>query len=154
MGIFRTDNHKMTELVVLTMNVILQFGTYIAVIVCTVVLIFKLHRKRRWRNSVSSGGGDKLASRDQKVAKMIVLISTVFVVCFIPNCITFLAISLEKEFALEGKYKHTLVVVFGIGVVLESINSSVNIFIYYNMSTKYRVTFLQIFGLPSEGDGK
>lgn len=78
---------------------------------------------------------------------MVVLISALFIACFVPISIIFIAMCFEPEFSVYGKYKDLLCVIGGLGFMLESINSSVNIFIYYYMSTKYRSIFREIFRL-------
>ncbi|GFS02799.1 chemosensory receptor A [Elysia marginata] len=48
--------------------------------------------------------------------------------------------SLVPDFAKNGRYINTNQVSWSIGFVTESLNCSVNIFMYYTMSTKYRST--------------
>lgn len=76
---------------------------------------------------------------------MIVMISTLFIVCFVPLSVMFLAVSLQPEFFIKDKCKHLCIVIGGFGLNLESVNASVNIFIYYKMSGKFRTTFHQLF---------
>lgn len=96
--------------------------------------------------AVAAGGSENVSGRDQKVSQMVVIIATVFVIACIPNYAICIGMTLEKELGIEGRYKNTLVVMFGWCVIFESINSATNIWIYYKMSSKYRLTFQQLFG--------
>lgn len=146
MAITRTEGHARVEQAVLTLNVVFEFLMYISVAVCTAVLITKLQSKTKWRQAAVAASSDSVLSRDQRVAKMIAIISTIFIVSYTPICATLLGMALEPQLAINGLYKNTLIVTFGIGAMMETINASVNIFIYYKMSSKYRATFVNIFG--------
>lgn len=150
LGIVYTDNRMDVLKVTLAVNnVIMPFGAFAVIIICTIILVVKLRQKTKWRQStgVTAGNSENLLKRDQKVSKMVLLISSVFIICFVPSCVNFLAMTIEPRIEMYGQYSNTFVVIFGISFVLESINSSVNIFIYYNMSSKFRVNFRQLFCL-------
>lgn len=127
-------------------NVIIPFIAFAIIITCTVVLVFKLRSQNTWRKAtvVTSQGSDVL-TRNLKVAKMVVTISSLFIACFFPVSMIFIAMSLVPGLSVEGKHKNVLIYTAGLGIVLESINSSCNIFVYYHMSRKYRQIFRQIF---------
>lgn len=146
LGLIRTEDRTSVETVLYAINnIIVPFGAFITVIICTATLVLKLQRKTQWRKSATSGNSDAMLNRDQKVTNMVVIISTVFIASFIPNCVIFIGMTAEPELAIDGMYKNTFIIIFGFGFVLESLNSAVNIFIYYNMSSKYRTVFRHIF---------
>lgn len=127
-------------------NAFIPFSAFVIIIMCTATLIFKLQQKTKWRmKSSASTQADNISSKHQKVAKMVVMISTLFIICFIPFSILFIAMSVVPELSLDGKYRNIIIMIGGFSFVLESINSSVNIFLYFHMSSKYRATFLQLF---------
>lgn len=125
-------------------NFFIPLTAFIVIVVCTVLLVYKLHKIVRWRQSASKVTTNS-SNRNQKVAKMVVIISVLFISCFIPLSMFMLAVAFEPELSLNGKYLNIGLILVGLGFVLESINSSVNIFIYYIMSSKYRVTFRVLF---------
>lgn len=127
-------------------NVLVPFSAFALIIVCTIILVVKLRNQSKWRQK-STTTGDKLSSRDQKVTKMVVMISTLFIACFVPVCINFIAMSVIPELSVDGRLRNTIIIFQGVGFILESTNSAVNIFIYYQMSTKYRRMFHQLFCL-------
>lgn len=123
-------------------NVFLPLIVFIAVVICTITLVVSLRNKTKWREMSTAGSKAEGASeRDQKVARMIVCISILFIVCFLPISVIILALMAEPDLAIDGKYNNTLITVCSIGFTLESANSASNILIYYNMSSKYRETF-------------
>lgn len=151
-GLVYTEDRESVEKVSFAINnVFIPFSSFVTVLICTIVLVVKLQRKTKWRQKVTTTDNfDTAAKRDQKVAKMVVTISTLFISCFIPVCIIFLAMTLTPEFSIDGKYKNIFIVVFGLSFILESTNSAVNIFIYYRMSSKYRTVFRKLFGFDKE----
>lgn len=129
-------------------NIFIPFSAFIIIIFCTTVIVIKLTKQSRWRKrSTATVQGDRASNRDQRVTKMVVAISSLFIICFVPVCVCFIAILLKPELRVDGNYKNTTIVFIGIGFLLESTNSSSNIFIYYKMSSKYRVVFRRLFSL-------
>lgn len=127
-------------------NIVTSFLAFLVIVVCTVTLVTKLRSKANWRKtSTNVVQADRTVSRDAKVTKMVVFIAVLFIACFTPVCVNFIAMNVVKDFTVDGKYKNTNLVTMGTGFLLESINSATNIFIYYNMSSKYKDTFWLLF---------
>lgn len=123
-------------------NACIAFCAFVVIIGCTVVLVVQLRSKAKWREFCTSGKqGNAMPSRSTKVSKMVVTISSIFIACFVPIIIAFVAMSIEPALSISGKYRGLLTITAGLCVLLESINSSVNIFIYYHMSSRYRKVF-------------
>lgn len=122
---------------------------FVIILICTVTLAIKLHRGTAWRKrSTASGHVDWVSTRNQKVAKTVVMISTLFIVCCTHVCILIVVVAFDPAVSFGGKYFKIALITGGLGFLLESINSSCNIFIYLHMSSKYRETFLNIFSMP------
>lgn len=127
-------------------NVLFPFAAFLVIIVCTVILVVHLQNKSRWRRSTATSTQSLNAcNRSVRVAKMVVMISVIFIACFTPLSINFIAMTIEPELSLGGKYVNVLLTIMGVGFALEAVNSSVNIFIYYYMSSRYRGVFHQLF---------
>ena len=88
---------------------------------------------------------EQAAIRDRKLARMIVFLSTILFVCYLPSTICLVTQLLEPEFSIKGDYENIFFVGWSFAWIADAINSSVNIFVYYNMSTKYRETFQNLF---------
>lgn len=151
--VFTKDREHVEKISYIINNIFVSFSAFVVIIFCTTILVIKLNRKTRFRKTlVSKDQGDNISSRNQKVAQMVVMISTLFIACFIPFCVIFLAMSFEPKLSLQGDYRNTVILISGVGFILESINSSMNIFIYYHMSSKYRNTLRDVFCLVGKHD--
>ncbi|XP_005108994.1 uncharacterized protein LOC101855826 [Aplysia californica] len=136
------------SVVFMIQGVIINTFTFITVICCTIVLVTKLNSKTKWRQATASkgvGGKEEFGVKEKKVVKTVIFISTIFIVCFMPGAVTFLAMSLEPEFQAGGKFENLCIAAGSLVFTMESINSSVNIFVYLNMSSKYREMFMKLF---------
>ncbi|XP_059139923.1 uracil nucleotide/cysteinyl leukotriene receptor-like [Physella acuta] len=133
------------ENIAFTFNVVAQFSSFIIDLLCTVIIIHTLQVKSKWRNETTSTSKTGLATRDKKVIKMIALISTIFIVCSMPSCVNYVVVVNRLEYNDASVYRNVYTVSWAVIVALEAINSSVNIFVYYNMSGKYKAAFDDIF---------
>lgn len=126
-------------------NVFVPFSAFAVILACTFTLVIKLRNTGEWRKkSATSTQAENISLRNQKLAKMVLAISCIFISCFTPISIAFVAMSLEHSLSIDGINRNLLTVIAGFSLLLESVNSSVNIFIYYKMSSKYRATFHQL----------
>lgn len=139
-----TDNRDIVENVCyLINNVILNFSAFVVIIVCTIALSIQLHNKTKWR--LTSTTDTSISRQNTTAAKLVLVVSIIFIICFIPNCVIFVMMSFFPDYSVKGKNFNVLIMVAGAGSVLESINSSVNICVYYRMSTNYRNVFNKMF---------
>ncbi|XP_005100341.1 allatostatin-A receptor-like [Aplysia californica] len=144
--LFTEDREEVEAISFAVNNVFVSFSAFFVVIVCTVTLVVKLRSKTKWRKETASAGkSDNLSTRDQKVTKMVTMISTLFIVCFIPVSVVFIGMIVEPEFSVDGQYRNLFFILCSFGYILESTNSALNILIYYEMSSKYRTVFNQTF---------
>lgn len=138
-GVLYIDGHEEVEQASVAINnSFFPSSAFIVIIVCTFTLVIKLRNKTKWRKISTVSVQDTVSSRNQRVAKMVVMLSTLFIICFTPLNIGFIVMSLIPEFSITGRHINTIIVLGGLSSALESINSSANIFIYYHMSSKYR----------------
>lgn len=146
--VYAVDKEKVEKIALSINNFFIPFSAFIVVVVCTAVLVMKLRSAAKWREkSASQGQVDRVSQRNQKVAKMVVVISTLFIVCSFPMSMSILAASIFPEINFGGKHLFMGLMLAGFSLIMESINSSSNIIIYYHMSMKYRETFRHIFCL-------
>ncbi|XP_012942255.1 cysteinyl leukotriene receptor 1-like [Aplysia californica] len=138
-GMVFIPNGETIEKVALSISIFSQFASFFVVIVCTVVLILNLIRKSKWRQSTSSSAKQKsVSNRDKKVVKMILSISIIFIACFLPSGVNFIVIFFLPEYKVTGKYQNLFISTWCLCKALGTLNSSVNIFVYYNMSSKFK----------------
>lgn len=86
-----------------------------------------------------------MSARDNKVVKMVVLISAIFIICYVPSTAVLIYMLIDNEIRIDGLKKNLFIALFSALFKLESINAGVNIFIYLRMSSKFKVTFKKTF---------
>ncbi|CAL1538691.1 unnamed protein product, partial [Lymnaea stagnalis] len=148
-----------TDAVTYSVNLVSPFASFALVLASTVVTAVQLKQKSQWRmKSASAGGvvmpasgsGVKAAlpapSKDQKVVKMVVVLSVVFIVSFLPtNVIHIFYCTIVDSPHLLAVYIVYISVTFSFIKVLECFNASISIVLYYLMSSKYRSSFVKLF---------
>ncbi|KAK6995043.1 hypothetical protein BgiMline_011692 [Biomphalaria glabrata] len=124
-------------------DMLLPCSTYIVLITCCTTLFLKLKSKAKWRQLVSSSR-DKVSHvnrKELKSARMFMAVSFMAVVLLLPQSVMFSVLIFIRALAMDGQYgdlRHALNTCVNL---LKISNSSFTIFIYYNMSTKYRFEF-------------
>ncbi|XP_059147914.1 uncharacterized protein LOC131935514 [Physella acuta] len=128
-------------------TVSVQFGCIIVDLLSTLVIIRQMQVKWKWRlESTSASASDRLSLRDKKLVKMVLAILCVFIACLIPSCTSFVCeLVYGYMFNITGPNYNIFICASSVIITFEVAHSSVNIFIYYNMSAKYNATFKQIF---------
>ncbi|GFN74557.1 chemosensory receptor a [Plakobranchus ocellatus] len=138
------------------------------VLICTVLLVIQLRKISSWRTSVtstksqraqpeenpaasSSAAEARISQKEERLVRMIVAIATIFIVSYIPTCITLLCYVVFEEFNLFGVYRRLFIVSGYIISLGQPISGSVNILIYYKMASKFRTVFRRLVRLDREG---
>ncbi|KAH9507544.1 hypothetical protein Btru_051406 [Bulinus truncatus] len=123
-----------------------MFTSFPMIVLFTLILIWKLHRISHWRvKSVkSTNSSDAGLKRDKMVIRLVMVIACVLIVSLSPSMVYFMLTSVSIDFD-TGKYRMSLIVLGWFAYLMDVVNSSVNIIIYYNMSSNYKDIFLQTF---------
>ncbi|RUS90377.1 hypothetical protein EGW08_001872 [Elysia chlorotica] len=135
----------------------LQFIPLITVVVCTIFLVINLNKSAQWRKEYSSGNpqvgqnrrGSKsrARSREDRIGKTVVVIAIVFIVCSSPAALNNASTRAQPEHRATGQYRNLNLFVAGSLACLNALNSSVNVFIYYGMSSKFKTALNKLFCL-------
>ncbi|CAL1546827.1 unnamed protein product, partial [Lymnaea stagnalis] len=145
----KSDGFVDIENIGFTFSVVSQFSAFIIDVVCTVTIIQILQMKSKWRSETAStsASGSKAGfeSRDKKLIKMIAFKSCIFIGCSMPSCFNYAVTVTMDEYLRHPRYYNVNRISWAVIVALEAINSSVNVFVYYNMSGKYRAAFNEMF---------
>ncbi|XP_012936094.1 uncharacterized protein LOC101848342 [Aplysia californica] len=146
-----------TKLVSFSLNVISLLFSFLLVVVCTAILVYKLISKTKWRQEMSGAAPDvkqTSVSRDQKVVKMVVFISAVYIGCFFWSAVSMIISMLVPGYSVVGPNKNMFQTVWSFLLLLEGTNSSVNMFIYLKMSSKFRKVFTETFSFRRQNSVK
>lgn len=133
------------EKISFAVNFFLPLTAFVIIMGCTIILALALRKRTLWLRTSTTSGHDEVSKRSQRVSKMVLMVSVLFISCFVPNTILLLVVAFEPDVTVGGKSVHTGIVMGGVGLLIESVNYSTNIFIYYYMSTKYKQSFREIF---------
>ncbi|XP_005098168.1 uncharacterized protein LOC101862412 [Aplysia californica] len=145
-GLIYTEDGLNTKDVCLSINTLSQIAAFIAVLVCTVILVQNLLVKSKWRQSTSSSAKqESVTNRDKKVVKMILLCAVIFIVCLLPGTLNIIAQFSINEYNMVGRYHNLYLLTWTVLNSMEAVNSTVNIFVYYNMSSKYKEILREMF---------
>ncbi|KAI8781875.1 FMRFamide receptor [Biomphalaria glabrata] len=126
-------------------DILLPCSTYIVLITCCTTLFVKLQSKAKWRKQVSSSGVSHITSKERKSARMFMTVSFMAVVLLLPQSVFFSAMIFNRALAMDGAYSDLSLMISTITILFKISNSSFTIFIYYNMSSKYRLEFQKMF---------
>ena len=121
------------------------FISFVVVLITSSFLIIRLKQSVKWRDSnVTKTAGE--SNKEKKVASLVILISSMFIICFLPNLFNVVTSAVTQEFSLFSPYVRWFVRTFyTFSFLFQAINSSVNIFVYYSMSTRFREVFKGVF---------
>ncbi|CAG5127801.1 unnamed protein product [Candidula unifasciata] len=153
------DGRKYTDAVSYAISgIFMPISCFLSVVILTTILVVKLNQKMAWRQSNSSAviqskqkstSDGVVNSKERKIAKMVVLMSVIFIASFLPAVIVFFTGIIVPTFNYDKLDRNLVFVMMSLTNTAEVINSSVNIFIYIRMSSKYRETFLKLFKLKT-----
>ncbi|GFN74532.1 chemosensory receptor a [Plakobranchus ocellatus] len=137
------------------------------VLICTVLLVVQLRKISFWRTSVTSAKSQRVQSeenpgassstaeasisqKEERLVRMVVAIATIFIVSYIPTCITLLCYVIFNEFNMFGVYRRLFIASGYILSLGQPISGSVNILIYYKMASKFRSVFRRLLRLDRQ----
>ncbi|XP_012945891.1 thyrotropin-releasing hormone receptor-like [Aplysia californica] len=145
---YTAERDILEAITLLIQDVIATTFSFVFVVCCTIVLVVKLKSKTKWRQATAAKS-DRAAGgvgvKDQKVMKMVTFIAVIYIICAVPSTLFFLYIVIDPSFHHDGSYRNLFLVLCFLSFLTETINSSVNIFVYLKMSSKYRAVFMKTF---------
>lgn len=138
-------------------RVVLPFVSQVIVLLCMIVLIYKLIEAQRNRRNMGIGmeaSGSinnqlsqqsyKNNSREIRAIQTITLVSAIFVVCNMPDILITFTSKFFPEFGDTRKYEGAYKLCSAIQDVFGVTNSAVNIFVYLKYNSRYRRKFQEI----------
>ena len=118
---------------------------FFIVVLATIFLVVKLRTNQKWRRETISQK-EKSNEKDNKLVKTIIAICTLFIICSFPNVSIFITQTIYPRFRYGDPYLGTLTeLTFGFSGICQAISSSINIFFYYRMSSRFKKTFCACF---------
>ncbi|XP_013093140.1 tachykinin-like peptides receptor 86C [Biomphalaria glabrata] len=147
LGVDFRSNRQQTQGITFMLHVALVVVGQGAVIFLTSVLVIHLRRQSKWRMKSSSEINHRsaLSSRDRKSVALVIVVATSMVIAYIPLSPVSLVTVFVPEFYISGQLSRIFIETWGTIFLFSMINASSNILIYYNMNSKFRNTFRELF---------
>lgn len=150
-GLVYYANGQNIENAAILFSAFTQLLAFVIVTVSTLGLVQILQQKSKWRQkSTSSSKSTEINTRDKKTVKLVIAISVIFIASYLPISMSLLGMLTYEEFTMVGKYRNLLLAFATVFFCMESINASVNFFVYLIMSSKYRDKFVSMLKIVSE----
>ncbi|XP_059152712.1 uncharacterized protein LOC131938623 [Physella acuta] len=90
---------------------------------------------------VSEKSKDPTGAKDMKVIKLVVALSSIYIVSSVPAVLHYFWMILDPQYTVVGRQSNVHLSVAGITFVFQAANSSVNMFVYLTMSSSFRDVF-------------
>ncbi|CAL1531700.1 unnamed protein product, partial [Lymnaea stagnalis] len=91
------------------------------------------------------GSSKVMTNKDARVAQVVVLVAVIFFICNLPVLLVAYTRPFVPEMDVGKAYYSLYTLVYTIVYAAGLVNASVNFFVYYNVSTKFREVFLSVF---------
>ena len=121
---------------------------FIIALVATIFFIINFKQSRKLRKTMSGSGekSDKMSDKDARLVRLVILICIIYIAGTAPNTLLFLLQAayspLKKTNPYFAIFYHALNIVSNFS---QATASSVNIFVYFGMGSKFKETFKVIF---------
>lgn len=121
--------------------------------VSTIIIAFHLKKSSHFRKDVAASKGsrgetskqDEMTTKDWKAIKMLLVVIGVYIMNLAPRVTYYMAMLCVPEFYVMKFYNNIFWVATYTYFVFDYINSSVHLFVFYSMSSKFKSTFLATF---------
>ncbi|XP_059139117.1 uncharacterized protein LOC131927446 [Physella acuta] len=150
-----------------TLGILWPFTSLVVISISTFIISYQLQKSSKFRNSNKKLVADVknphiakpnaentqgLGSRDKQVVKMLLAIIIVYIFALTPRIALFIAKFFEPELYLLKTYHNLFFVLAYSCFILDFINSTANFFIFFAMSSQFRITLQQIFNIRPAGN--
>ncbi|CAL1538427.1 unnamed protein product, partial [Lymnaea stagnalis] len=147
LGVSYRSNKLIIQDLLYIFQATLGLVAFAAVIIFTTILIVNLRRKSEWRkkSTYDKDQSTPMTSREKKTIRMVIVVACVLIVCYTPAATNSIVSSIVQDYTITGRQSNIFQAVWSFGFLFHSVNSSINIFLYYSMSSKYKATFDEMF---------
>ncbi|XP_060070144.1 FMRFamide receptor-like [Ylistrum balloti] len=130
---------KLFEVYYIVSETLLRFVPMVLIILSNIIIIFVTCIHAKWRRQKQGYAVGKQSSGDERqITKTLLTITCIFVVCLLPSTVSRLMILFDptSSFNKYSSNVHTLLTL--LGLITETVNSSINFVIYVTMNSAYR----------------
>ena len=121
---------------------------FIVIVIGTIFLITKFKESRMLRGSMT--GSEKLSDKDIRLVRSVISICIIFIAGSSPSVLLYVVSTAFPSLHFDNPYLgHLTNLIQIVGVTLQAVSCSVNIFVYLRMGSRYKQIFLQMFSCGS-----
>ncbi|KAK0051138.1 growth hormone secretagogue receptor type 1 [Biomphalaria pfeifferi] len=144
-----TSNTLVVSFIMNVSHFYLSVIAFICNVIFTAILVVSLKKKSEWRRSATFVGdqNEALTSRDKKTVTMVIVVAAILIVCYSPGVTSCFVEIFVPDFYIFAKQKNVFHVIWSFCFMFHSINASINVIVYYKMSSKYRATLHKILSV-------
>ncbi|KAH9503174.1 hypothetical protein Btru_070160 [Bulinus truncatus] len=127
------------------LNAFLQNGSFIFVVICTIILVNSLNESRRWKLKSTRKMDFGQQSKENSASRRVVIVSALYIACNLPGSLASLGMIVFPEVNAGESQQNLFFFLAAFNHTVEAVNASVNIFIYLETSMKFLKIFFQTF---------
>ncbi|KAK6999610.1 fMet-Leu-Phe receptor [Biomphalaria glabrata] len=126
-----------------------MISAFLAVTAMTFLLLLLYKSQTQWRldNVKGTKFKEKMAGRDGTIVKIVLVEGFLFTVTYSASALVLLINILEPEFSYVGRLSNLYFAAFSVSFLLDDINSSLHIVLYFKMSSNFRAAFFDLFDI-------
>ena len=141
-------------------------AAFVVIVIATIIIVYKLRQGSKFRAAQGSvtastfspglemqekhkNQGPQLSNRDRQVVKMLLVIIIIYIVSLSPRISLYLAKHLIYDLYFLRRYHDLFKFVLYWLWLADLVNGAVNFFVFYNMSSSFRLTFRALFTAAS-----
>ena len=125
-------------------GVFISVGCPVIVFITVTITVVKLQLTLRWRSQTSSS--NVCNAKEIAVTKMLIALSIENFVISIPSIVLRVTPVFQPQINPFGHFANSFKALYGLTALFLYVNSSVNFFVYYFTSTKYKETLYDLLG--------
>ncbi|KAI8773489.1 growth hormone secretagogue receptor type 1 [Biomphalaria glabrata] len=144
-------SYKSNKLIIQDLLYIFQASLALVAFACAIIftsiLIITLKEKSKWRqkSTFDKDQNKPMSNREKKTVRMVIVVASVLIVCYTPACTNSIVSAIIQDYTITGRQSNIFQAVWSFGFLFHSVNSSITILLYHRMSSKYKITFQQMF---------
>lgn len=146
-GIKERKNLQHVNGIISVLYAVIGIVSLAALVLFTCLLVLRMQRRLQWRTRSTNNedASAAMSKRDRKSMKMVCALAVTIVISVTPSlCLSWAAFCVPG-FVVTGRYRTIVHVTWCAAFLAEAVNSSVNIVLFYKMSSQFRNTIRESF---------
>ncbi|KAI8772753.1 FMRFamide receptor [Biomphalaria glabrata] len=137
--IFTNTSYMVASLQYYISEIFFPVFNFLTIIVCSAIIFIRLRSHSVWRKSITQSDVNKFnGQKERKMTKIVIMVSLVYLALHLPNCLLYSTLVPSIVINYRSSVHRIISFISCFTLPLQVINSSVNIVIYYKLSTKFR----------------